>query len=379
VYPGPSARNQPLSWRRGDPPEPSGAESPPRGSVTVGAVTSQPADSTATALRETLREATGRPDLDFRSPPEPLTGGFYAEMLRFRLADPAPELEGELVARILPNPELGEWEALIQSDVADRGFPTPRIRLTVAPPSALGRYLMVMDHVEGRPPLGSLEISGIGKQIPNLLRRLPDQLAGIAAQLHALDPGPLAERLDRLDGELAPTTVGFVERHLADASALGLHEIADAAQRLVDTQPRSEQRAITHGDLHPFNLLITANGPVLIDWSVARVAHPGFTLGFTQLMLANPPIPLPRAGAVALRGVGRLMARRFLATYRRLASPEAQVDQANLDWHRKVHALRILMELAGWDALGTRPTSGHPWLVIEPVARRELELAPRTG
>ena len=116
---------------------------------------------------------------------------------------------------------------------------------------------------------------------------------------------------------------------------------------------------------------------MLIDWTVARIAHPAFTLGFAELMLANPPIPLPRAGAALLGPVARNIARRFLATYRALtAGTPAVVDDENLDWHRRVHALRILVEVAGWDASGTRPTSGHPWLILEPVARQALALAP---
>ena len=58
-----------------------------------------------------------------------------------------------------------------------------------------------------------------------------------------------------------------------------------------------------------------------------------------------------------------------------VANPAA-VDQENLDWHRDVHALRILDDLAAADADGTRPTSGHPWLILEPVARRALGLEP---
>ena len=133
---------------------------------------------------------------------------------------------------------------------------------------------------------------------------------------------------------------------------------------------------IAHGDLHPFNLLITADGPSLIDWTVARVAHPGFTLGFTALVLANPPVPLPRVGTAVLRRLGRHLAGRFLSTYRTLTDgTPAAVDEENLDWHRKVHALRILVELAGWDANDTRPASGHPWLILEPVAQQLLGVA----
>ena len=55
-------------------------------------------------LLETLREATGRADLEFTAPPTPLAGGFYAEMLRFRLADPPAPLDRDLVARIVAVP-----------------------------------------------------------------------------------------------------------------------------------------------------------------------------------------------------------------------------------------------------------------------------------
>lgn len=126
---------------------------------------------------------------------------------------------------------------------------------------------------------------------------------------------------------------------------------------------------------------MTETGSQLIDWTVARIAHPGFTLGFTQLMLANPPIPLPKVGAAMLRPVARDIARRFLSTYRTLTDgTPAAVDDENLDWYIKVHALRILVELAGWDADHTRPAAGHPWLSLEPVVLEALGLhrAPAT-
>jgi aminoglycoside phosphotransferase (APT) family kinase protein len=324
---------------------------------------------TTAELLETLRAATGQADLDYATPPTPLSGGFYAEMLRFRLAGAPADLDRELVARIVPNPMAGAWESTIQRAVADQGFPTPAIRLTADETGPLGRYLIVMDAVDGSPPMAGLGIGTIATQIPALVRGLPDRLARIAADLHALDVEPLAGELDALGTTIPATTAGFVEEQAGYARALGRPDIAEAGERLVATEPRTGARAITHGDLHPFNLLVTTEGTELIDWTVARVAHPGFTIGFTELMLANPPIALPGVGASALRPVGRNIARRFLSTYRRLTDgTAAAVDDENLVWHRRVHALRILVELAGWDANGTRPVSGHPWLVLEPVA-----------
>lgn len=333
---------------------------------------------TTTLLRDALRDAIGRADLEFIAPPTPLMGGFYAEMLRFRLADPPGELDRDLVARIVPSPAAGAWEATIQRAVADQGFPTPVVRLTADETSRLGRYLIVMDAVDGHPPMSGLGIGAIATQIPNLVRHLPDQLARIAAALHALDPEPLASQLARLDAPFPLTTAGFIEEQAGHADALGRPDIAAAGRRLLETEPASAQQVITHGDLHPFNLLVTDDGTELVDWTVARIAHPGFTVAFTRLMLANPPIPLPKPGTALLRPVGRNTAKRFLSTYRHLTDgTPAAVDDGNLDWHTKVHALRILVELAGWDATDSRPTAGHPWLILEPVARQLLGSGPQ--
>jgi aminoglycoside phosphotransferase (APT) family kinase protein len=341
--------------------------------VTNAEVTATP---TATSLLDTLRGATGLAGLDYREPPTALTGGFYAEMLRFRLDGPPPHLDRDLVAKIVPDPAAGAWEATIQRHVADTGFPTPPVRLTAPASGPLGRYLIVMDHVDGHTPMAGLRMGTIASQVPSLFRHLPDQLARIAARLHALDPEPLAAELATVDPSIRPTSAAFVERQVERAHELGRPDVARAAQRLLADRPPPAPVAIAHGDLHPFNLLVTDGEPQLIDWTVARIAEPGFTLGFTHLVLANPPIPLPRAGAAVLRPLGRNIAGRFLRTYRSLtAGTPAAVDDAALDWHRRVHALRILVELAVWDAAGTRPASGHPWLVLEPVARDALGLA----
>jgi aminoglycoside phosphotransferase (APT) family kinase protein len=345
--------------------------------VTVNTVTvPEVSRSTADLLLATVREATGRLDLEFAAPPAVLSGGFYAEMLRFRLAGPTPELDRDLMARIVPNPDAGRWEATIQRAVAEQGFPTPAVRLVADETSPLGRFVIVMDAVDGEPPMAGLSIRTVAGQIPDLVRHLPDQLARVASELHSLDPEPLRAQLEALDTTFPLTTAEFVEQQVGHATALGRPDLASVGEDLLASEPRSSARVIAHGDLHPFNLLITPDGPELIDWTVARVAHPGFTVGFTSLMLANPPVPLPRVGGALLRPVGRNIARRFLSTYRRLTdgTPGA-VDDENLDWHRNVHALRILVELASFDAAAARPTS-HPWVILEPVARRSLGLSP---
>ena len=333
---------------------------------------------TTVALLATLREATGDRELAFAEPPVPISGGYYAEILGFRLADPPAGLAGRLVARIVPDAVVGAWESAVQGDVAGQGFPTPAVRLTAPATSPLGRYLIVMDRVDGRPPIGGLDLDLVStvRQVPAVMRRMPEHLAGIAAQLHALAPGPLAARLEGLDGGMPTTVQDFVRRKVELATAMDRTDLADAGERLLATQPAFPHPAIAHGDLHPFNLLMTPDGPVLLDWTVALVGDPAFTLAFTDLMLSHPPVPTSRAGAALLRPIGRSMAKRFLACYRAQVPAAAQVGADRLDWHRRVHALRILVELAGWDQAGSRPAT-HPWLVVEPVVRRLLDLRPR--
>ncbi|MGN6695518.1 MAG: phosphotransferase family protein [Aquihabitans sp.] len=335
------------------------------------------APETAAALLATLASATGAEDLAFAEPPTSLQGGYYAEMVRFRLADPPDQLSGDLVARIVPNPVVAAWEGALQRDVARQGFPTPAVRLITDEHTPLGRSLLVMDLVEGRSTLSGLHGARIVTQIPAVVRRLPDQLAVLAARLHALDAHAVTAELEALDGGIPTTTRGFVEGELWRAAVADRPDLVAVAEQLIEAEPTSARRVISHGDLHPFNVLVTATGPVLIDWTVARVAHPGFTLGFTDLMLSNPPLEVPGALAGGLRRLGRSLAGRFHATYRSLAQPADLVSVEELDWHRKVHALRILVELAGWDAAGTRPAS-HPWIILEPVTEQLLGLPART-
>jgi aminoglycoside phosphotransferase (APT) family kinase protein len=331
--------------------------------------------STAAALLDTLRQATGVADLDYREPPAALSGGFWAEMLRFRLADPPADLDRDLVAKIVPDPAPGAWEAAIQRHVAEAGFPTPAVRLTAPASGPLGRYLIVMDHVDGRPPMSGLRFATVASEFSNLVRRLPDQLACMAARLHALDPTPLTATLREVDVTVVPSSAGFVAGQVARARDFDRPDIARAGERLLATEPPAGPPVVAHGDLHPFNLLVTTGETQLIDWTVARIAQPGFTLGFTHLVLSHPPIRLPRAGAAAVGLVARSMAGRFLRTYRSLTDGTGTaVDDAALDWHRRVHALRIVVEMAAWDAAGTRPAAGHPWLVLEPVVRRAIGL-----
>src|SRR4051794_23378435 len=96
-----------------------------------------------------------RPDADLRYEvaPTPLTGGYFATVLKFRLARPPVDLQGDLVARIVPVRDIWAMESAIQGYVAGAGFPTPAVRMSVDAASPLGRGLIVMDRATGSSPL----------------------------------------------------------------------------------------------------------------------------------------------------------------------------------------------------------------------------------
>jgi hypothetical protein len=64
-----------------------------------------------------------------------------------------------------------------------------------------------------------------------------------------------------------------------------------AAQiRTVQAALQPAMRAAIHGDLGPSNVLMTPDGPVLLDWDESRAVHPAY-----DLPLANPPAFVRRA------------------------------------------------------------------------------------
>ena len=96
-----------------------------------------------------LRSATGMPDLEYERQPEPMQGGFWAELFSFSLANPPEGWPAELVARLMPDPGTARKETIVQSAVAAAGFPTPFVRASGGPDCGLGLAFMVMDRAPG--------------------------------------------------------------------------------------------------------------------------------------------------------------------------------------------------------------------------------------
>jgi aminoglycoside phosphotransferase (APT) family kinase protein len=321
-------------------------------------------------LIEVLRGATGTPGLEYERRPEPMQGGFWAELLSFSLANPPDGWPGELVARLMPDPGTARKEMIVQSAVAAAGFPTPAVRASGGPDAGLGQAFMVMDRAAGRPMLSGLDGGLTPAAVPRLLRRIPELLATSMARLHALDPNLVRDELEQVR-DVTVTVPGLLAALVRLADEFGRPDLVRAGGWLAEHPPALAPEVICHGDLHPFNLLADGDRVTVLDWSTALLAPRAYDAGFTSLLLSEPPLRVPGYQRPMVRVLGRVLARRFVRGYQRQAA--VTIGPGELSWHQAVVCLRALVEVAGWVHIGTAGTRArHPWLVSGPAFARRL-------
>jgi aminoglycoside phosphotransferase (APT) family kinase protein len=322
-----------------------------------------------------LRSVTGLPGLEYQRPPEPMHGGFWAELFSFSLADPPEGWPAGLVARLMPDPGPARKETIVQGAVAAAGFPTPFVRASGGPDGGLGRAFMIMDLATGRPALSGLDGGLTPAGVARLLRQLPDLLAGSMARLHALDPDLVRGDLEQVR-EVPVSLAGQLTALTRFAGEFGRPDLAGAARWLADHRPAPSPDVICHGDLHPFNLLADGDQVTVLDWSTALLAPRAFDVGFTSVLLSEPPLRVPGWPRPLVRMAGRELARRFVRGYQRRTG--TTIDPGALRWHQAAGCLRALVEVAGWAHQGVAcQHASHPWLVSGPAFARRLAALTR--
>ncbi|MFI5839282.1 phosphotransferase [Catenuloplanes sp. NPDC051500] len=147
--------------------------------------------------------------------------------------------------------------------------------------------------------------------------------------MHLVD-GP-EMTLGRVGGPtmLHALSTGGLDLHTAARIVLDLHALLHAVP------PRGPGEAILHMDLHPDNVLLGPDGPVLIDWCNAIEGPPGLDLAMTAVILGQVAVDGPFAeGAAAF-------ARPFIA-----ASPSLLPHLDNALAHRAADPHQSAAELA---------------------------------
>jgi len=155
----------------------------------------------------------------------------------------------------VPGPETpGHWaqiEADISTAVHRHGLPTPAVRdvMTID-----GRECIVFDRIQG-PTMWQRML-----EQPTEVEALATEMVGLQRMIHAAG---IPEGVPDLTSRLQSKT--------SACSAITEGE-RDEAAHLVAGLPRGA--ALLHGDLHPGNVLLGPDGPVVIDWFDAAIGHP---------------------------------------------------------------------------------------------------------
>lgn len=308
-------------------------------------------------LLEAMRNKAGDPGLGYRAQPTELSGGFYADLWKMDLR--GASLNGTYVARIMPMADTAEREIVVQEELSQAGYSVPAVHLSGPPDDAIDAAWMLMDLAPGAPLLEGLSARDVAAQ-PSRVLRLPDRMAEMSVALHRLDPTPIINRLG-LGDDLADQ----VETWRSRARIAGRDDLVALTDWLDAHRPPTGTTSITHGDLHPFNILSDGHTETVIDWTNATIGDPTLDLAFTTMLLDLAPVDGPALARKAVRAVAGLASKRFLRAYQ-LAGGTA-IDATWFGWSRTFHQMRSLVEAAGWAAAGElEERAEHPWVKLWP-------------
>ncbi|MFB7943791.1 phosphotransferase [Kitasatospora phosalacinea] len=188
-------------------------------------------------------------------------------------------------------------------------------------------------------------------------------LAGHGYPVPAAWPGerPTDLLMERLDG---PTVAQAVTTGTLAPDAAG-RLLADLLRRLHAVPPRTAARPgdrLLHLDLHPENVLLTARGPVVIDWATATEGDPGLDGAMSALVLAQALLGMPPeyAGAAPailvplLRGLPPLGTHHLAAARTRRAA-DPMLDAAD---HGRLDAALDLVRACAAEAAASEAAAG---------------------
>ena len=256
----------------------------------------------------------------------------------------------------------------MQREVAEQGYPTPRVVLDGFD-EGLGGAFMVMERAEGVPLLAGLNLGRMLLRLPTTLRRLAQQLSTASLRLHDLDPQPVVSALEAagIDAAALGTEVRLDEiRRAAQTSSAGFDGLLGW---LESRRPASTPAVVCHGDIHPFNMLVTDDGSFsVLDWTNGNICRREYDVGFTAALLQCAPLEVPKVATRVVAAITGSLARRFVDAYRKVAPINLDV----VEWFETLQYGRCLA------AVVTLPTDDeiigerHPFRLAAPAMVRQV-------
>lgn len=166
-----------------------------------------------------------------------------------------------------------EHMARIDRALYAAGLPVPAAGEIIEIGGSLG---LIYERVEGGPMaddlLGTLEAN------PNTVIQLARVFAEVHAEIHACSniPELPSQRL-----------LATVIRRIAVLPP----DLKEATLKALDEMPEGDR--LCHGDFHPYNVLMSPRGPIVIDWNNAHIGNPLEDVARSTLILSGFSVTHP--------------------------------------------------------------------------------------
>ena len=211
-----------------------------------------------------------------------------------------------------------EYEARIAHAVYAAGIPTPDAGEII---EVNGRRGLIYERVYGISMLQDLNSH------PWKLARHARALAELQIKIHQQSIPGLP-------------TYKKVLRHAISTTQYLTEDLREKYLQLLESL--SDGEALCHGDYHPGNILLTSNGPVVIDWMTACAGDPGADVARTSLLLTIGAKGAGRQVHPILRTLIRLYHRAYLNRYAALVPSVAHERER---WTPVIAAARLNEEI----------------------------------
>jgi aminoglycoside phosphotransferase (APT) family kinase protein len=234
--------------------------------------------------------------------------------------------ENGRVLRLFREGASREWawrEMEVYRSVRRAGIACPAVYPTESEDGLIeidGRFGFVMDRIDGPSMLDLMT----GK--PWRLWRYARWFATLHRRIHSTVAEGLPSQHERFHRTLdrISETVGS--------------EIADRARETIEEMENGD--AVCHGDFHPDNVLMSARGPVVIDWGPATSGCVSADVAWTVYLLRDAAAP-PGTGPLQ-RLLLALFRRLFLSAYRRAYLRGSLVSWSDVKrWEPAIAAIRL--------------------------------------
>ncbi|SFJ14369.1 phosphotransferase family protein [Thermoflavimicrobium dichotomicum] len=154
---------------------------------------------------------------------------------------------------------------------------------------------------------------------------------------HAILMARLHLDMHKIDGQELPLQKETLKENITLAPLLDKHT-KNKIIRYVDSLPEGSQ--VCHGDFHPDNILLSPQGPVIIDWITAISGNPFADVARTSLMLQYASLPLEIPGWAQI--IIKTLRQKFCQDYIMYYLYQAKGSLMNVrEWELPIAAARL--------------------------------------